>query len=234
MFSSYRGPDLCKGPSASTCDKSKAAGTLTRTVVVLVAAELSDVERDELAAAIERGRARVRDAGTDLAALSALAAEARASETLRQLLPWMTSRLRETPPEFFSLRDLLWLGRPTLTREQLDRWGVAADGLDGRRLTVMPVAAAWEDFAGRSEAGQVTTQVPDLTLRLVEETARLRLPAALVPSLLAFALDDYWHGVQARFADDWPQLTRQAALLSSKRIADYVAALTGSGPLRAQ
>ena len=220
-------------PAAPTLTLNDLA-TLTRTVVVLVAAELGDVDRDELAAAIERGRGRVRDAGTNLAALSALAAEARASDTLRQLLPWMTSRLRETPPALFSLRDLLWLGRPTLTREQIDRWGIAADGLDGRRLTVMPVAAAWEDFAGRSEAGQVTTQVPDLTLRLVEETARLRLPAALVPSLLAFALDDYWHGVQARFADDWPQLTRQASLLSSKRIADYVAALTGSGPLRAQ
>jgi hypothetical protein len=111
---------------------------------------------------------------------------------------------------------------------------VAADAIDGRRVTAMPPPAPWEDYAGRSEAGQVTTQVPDLTLRLVEETMRLRLPALLVPSLLAFALEDYWHEVQARFADDWPQLTRQAARLPSARVEDYVAALAGGGPLRAQ
>jgi hypothetical protein len=74
--------------------------------------------------------------------------------------------------------------------------------------------------------------MPDLTLRLVEETATLKLPAMLLPALLGFALEDFWHDVQARFADDWPQLTRQAAALPSSRIHDYVAALAGNGPLR--
>jgi hypothetical protein len=209
-------------------------GTLTRTAVAMVAADLTDRERDEIAAAIQRGRARVRDAGRNIDALAALAREARLSEGVRRVLPWIAARQPESIPTLFSLGQLLWLGKPQLTRIELDRWGVAADGLDGRRITAMPLPAPWEDFAGRSEAGQVTTQVPDVTLRLVEETARLRLPAVLVPSLLSFALQDYWHDVQARFADDWPQLTRQAALLSSDRIQDYVAALTGSGPLRTQ
>jgi hypothetical protein len=134
----------------------------------------------------------------------------------------------------FALRDLLWLGQPQLDPAELDRWGVAGDGIDGRRVLAMPRPASWEDYGGRSEAGQMATQVPDLTLRLVEETAQLRLPASLVPGMLAFALEDYWHDVRARFADDWPRLTRQAASLSSTRIEDYVAALTGSGPLRTQ
>jgi hypothetical protein len=210
-------------------------GTLTRTAVALVAADLTDAERDELAAAIGRGRGRVRDAAAEgLAALEALARETRASETTRQLLPWIAAREHESLIDLFSLRQLLWLGQPRLTRQQQDKWGVAADGLDGRRITAMPPPVPWEDFAGRSEAGQVTTQTPDLTLRLVEETARLGLPAVLVPALLGFALQDYWHEVQVRFADDWPQLTRQAARLPSARIQDYVAALTGNGPLRAQ
>lgn len=208
--------------------------TLTRTIVALPAADLTDAERDELAAAMQRGRERVRDANGNVAALTALVAEARSSPVLRQVLPWMAAHGGTSPLPLFSLGELLWLGRPSLTREQIDRWGVAADGRDGRQATMMPAPAPWEDFGGRSEAGQVTTQVPDLTLRLVEESARLRLPAALVPSLLAFALDDYWHNVQARFADDWPRLTREAAALSSLRIADYVAALTGNGPLRPQ
>jgi hypothetical protein len=221
-------------PSAPTLTLNDLA-TLTRTAVALVAAELTNDERDELAAAIARGRGRVRDAvAAGHPALEALAVEVRISESLRQLLPWMIVRQREAIADMFSLRELMFLGKPTLSRSQLDRWGVAADGLDGRRVTAMAPPAPWEDYAGRSEAGQVTTQAPDLTLRLVEETARLELPAALIPSLLAFALQDYWHEVQARFADDWPQLTRQAARLPAARIQDYVAALTGNGPLRAQ
>jgi hypothetical protein len=210
-------------------------GTLTRTAVALVAADLTDPERDEIASAMARGRARVREAIAEApAALDALALEAGTSQTTRQLLPWMAARQRDGLSDVFSLRELLSLGRPNLTRQQQDRWGVAADGLDGRRITAMPPPAPWEDYAGRSEAGQVTTQAPDLTLRLVEETARLDVPAVLVPALLGFALQDYWHDVQARFADDWPQLTRQAARLGSARVQDYVAALTGNGPLRAQ
>jgi hypothetical protein len=208
-------------------------GTLTRTAVGMVSGDLRDDHRDELAAAIARGRARVTAART-LDDLDALAREARLSETARQLLPWMVSRQREAVPAIFALRDLLWLGQPKLDGEILDRWGVAADGIDGRRVLAMPRPAPWEDYGGRSEAGQVTTQVPDLTLRLVEETMELRLPASLVPALLAFAQQDHWHDVRARFADDWPRLTRQAASLSSSRIQDYVAALTGNGPLRTQ
>jgi hypothetical protein len=220
-------------PSAPTLTLND-LGTLTRTAVAMVAAELTDEERDELAAAIQRGRARVDQAGVNLGALDGLMVEARVSETGRQLAAWIAARDPKSLPRLFSLRDLLWLGKPQLTPAQLDRWGVAADGLDGRRVTAMPRPAPWEDYAGRSEAGQVTTQVPDVTLRLIEETKRLKLPAVLIPAMLAFALQDYWHEVHARFADDWPQLTRQAAALPAARIQDYVAALAGNGPLRAQ
>jgi hypothetical protein len=208
-------------------------GTLTRTAVALVAHDLRDADRDEMAAAIARGRERIRNA-QDTAELMALAAECGMSASTRQLLPWLLRHQRETVNNAFALRDLLWLGTPRLSPDTLDAWGVAADGLDGRRVLSMPGPAPWDDFAGRSEVGQLTTQVPDVTLRLVEETARLGLPAQLVPSLLAFALEDYWHEVRARFVDDWPRLTRQAAALSTTRIHDYVAALAGGGPLRAR
>lgn len=220
-------------PSAPTLTLNDLS-TLTRSAVAMVPAELIEDERNELASAIARGRARVEAAGTDLTALDTLAAEARMSDTTRRLIPWIKMRQPGTLPALFSLGELLWLGKPRLTPPRIDRWGTVADALGGRRVTSMPQPAPWEDYAGRSEAGQVTTQVPDLTLRLVEETARLKLPAVLVPALLGFALQDYWHEVQARFADDWPQLTRQAAALPASRIEDYIAALTGNGPLRAQ
>jgi len=128
----------------------------------------------------------------------------------------------------------MWLGRPAVPRERLDRWGAFAGPIDGRWRTVMPESAPWEDFGGRADSGAMATQVPDLTLRLAEETARLHLPARLIPALLTYATEDYWHDVQARFPDDWPSMTRQAASLSGTRVEDYVAALAGNGPLRSR
>ena len=96
------------------------------------------------------------------------------SATSRQLIPWMVARQPDVIATLFTLRDQMWLGQPRLTKQRLDLWGLAADGFDGRRTMAMPLPAPWEDFAGRPDAGQITTQTPDLTLRIVEETARLR------------------------------------------------------------
>jgi hypothetical protein len=208
--------------------------TLTRSVVLMPALDLTDGDRDEIARAIARGRERVRAAGASVQALDTLAREAHISPIARQLIPWLAARQPDVLNDLFTLRDLMWLGQPKLSHHQLDRWGLAADGIDGRTVTAMPPPAPWENFAGRPDAGQITTQTPDLTLRIVEETARLGLPAVLVPSLLAFAVNDYWHDVQVRFADDWPRLSRQARALTPARVEDYVAALTGNGPLRKQ
>ena len=220
-------------PAAPTLTLNDLA-TLSRTVVSISALDLADVDRTELVSAITRGRARVREAGASIPALDALAREARVSAALRQLIPWLVARQPDVIANLFTLRDLMWLGQPKLPRERLDLWGLAADGIDGRRITAMPPAAPWEDFAGRADAGQITTQTPDLTLRIVEETTRLQLPAMLVPSLLAFAVNDYGHDVQVRFADDWFRIAHQARALDSARVEDYVAALAGNGPLRTQ
>jgi hypothetical protein len=208
--------------------------TLTRTIVALIPTELSDDDRDALAAAIQRGRQRVLDARGNLEALRALGHRVQMSAATRQTLPWMLQRDPESILGCFSLRDLLWLGEPVVAAGVLDRWGTAGQGYDGRPLTFMPPPAPWDDFAGRADAGQMTTQVPDVTLRLAEETARLRLPASLVPALLAYAVEDFWHDAQTRFADDWPRMVRQAAALDGSRVEDYVAALVGDGILRAQ
>jgi hypothetical protein len=207
-------------------------GTLAQTTVAMRPADFTDADRDAIVAAIARGRRRLADAGTDLAQLDALARESRLSPSARQLLPWVVAREPEAIAQFFSLRDLLWLGTPSLPAERLDRWGMLGHPYDGRLTPVMPHARAWEEFAGRPETGMMSAQVPDLTLRLAEETARLHLPAALVPPMLSYAVQDYWYDVRARFADDWPAMIRQAAALSSERAEDYVAALAGTGVLR--
>jgi len=206
--------------------------TIVRTIHAMNARDLSDDHRDRIVAAIARGRQRVVDAGHNLTAVLALATAAQVSFAVRETLPWMATRAPESLPSLFGLRDYLWLGQPDLTQTQLDQWGVYSEGITGRLTTAMPRPAPWEDFGGRADGGGMGTQAPDLILRLIEETARLRLPGQLVPSLLTFAAQDYWHDVAARFPDDWPAMTRQALALSSSRVEDYVAALAGNGPLR--
>jgi hypothetical protein len=206
--------------------------TLSRTIAALNPRELRDGDRDELVAAIARGRARVAAAGHDLKAVIALAEEVQLSFTVRQALPWMTVRTPDAIPAIFALRDLMWLGKPALDQAHLDRWGAYSEALDSRLRAAMPSPAPWESFGGRADSGVMGTQFPDLTLRMAEETVRLKLPARLIPALLTYATQDYWHDVSARFSDDWPAMMRQALALSPSRVEDYVAALAGDGPLR--
>lgn len=206
--------------------------TLARTIMVLNPREMRDADRDRLVEAIARGRSRVAAAGSNLADVMALAAEVELSPAVRQTLRWTLTRMPDAAPTLFGLRDLLWLGKPDLPPATLDRWGVYAESLDNRLRPAMPAPAPWESFGGRADGGLIATQAPDLALRMAEETARLKLPAELVPGLLAYATQDYWHDVESRFPDDWPAMTRQALALSATRVEDYVAALAGDGPLR--
>lgn len=207
--------------------------TLARTVMVLNPRELNDTDRDRLVDAIARGRQRLSAAGANLRDVMALAHEASLSPAVRQTLAWTLTRAPEAAPALFALRDFFWLGKPELPQATLDRWGVYAEGLDNRLRTAMPRPSLWESFGGRADGGLIATQTPDLTLRMAEETARLKLPAQLIPGLLTFATQDYWHDVESRFPDDWPAMARQALALSPSRVEDYVAALAG-GALRPQ
>lgn len=208
--------------------------TFARTVMALNPRLLRDADRDRIVASIARGRERVKAAGANLPTVLALAEEAQLSSSVRQTLAWTITRTPDAVPALFGLRDLFWLGKPDLPRETIDRWGVYSESLNSRLKTAMPSPAPWEDFGGRPDGGMIATQTPDLILRLAEETSRLKLPAQLVPGLLMYAAQDYWHDVDSRFPDDWPAMARQALALSPSRVEDYVAALAGGGPLRPQ
>ncbi len=206
--------------------------TLARTALAMRPEALTDADRDRIVEAMARGRQRVAEANARLPAVLALANEAALPAAVRQTLPWTLTRTPELAAAMFGLRDLLWLGKPEVPPERLDAWGVYAEGLDNRLRTAMPPPQPWENFSGRADGGLIATQLPDLTLRLAEETVRLKLPAQLIPGLLTFATQDFWHDVDSRFPDDWPAMARQALALSPSRVEDYVAALAGGGPLR--
>ena len=206
--------------------------TLAKTAGVLRPDKFTNADRDALVAAIARGRKRVADAGTSLSNLLALAEEAGLSHAVRQTLPWTLTRTPDLVASLFGLRDFMWLGKPEVDTAALDHWGLYSETTSSRLTTAMPGPVPWESFGGRSDGGLIATQMPDLTLRLAEETARLNLPAPLIPALLTYATQDFWHDVESRFPDDWPAMVRQALALSPSRVEDYVAALAGDGPLR--
>ena len=210
--------------------------TFARTVMTLNARALRDADRDEIVAAIERGVSRIKSAGTDLKALTALIDEVQMPAPVRQTLLWTLTRMPDASvvASLFGLRDTFWLGKPRLSKETLDQWGIYSENLTSRLTTVMPVPSSWDNFGGRADGGLIATQSPDLILRMAQETAHIKLPAQLIPSLLMFATQDYWHDVESRFPDDWPAMARQALALSPSRVEDYVAALAGAGPLRPQ
>lgn len=206
--------------------------TLAKTARALNPHDFRDADRDRIVAAVARGRQRVAGAAANLADVLALANEAGLSAAVKQTLPWTLIRTPELVPALFGLRDFLWLGGPELPVETLHRWGVYAEALHSRVRTAMPAPSQWENFGGRADGGLIATQLPDLTLRMAEETVRLELPAQLIPGLLTFATQDFWHDVDSRFPDDWPALAHQALALSPSRVEDYVAGLAGDGPLR--
>jgi len=214
-------------PQAPTLGANEAQ-VFARTVVLLSPATMTDATRDALATAIGRGRARVADAAGDLPRLDALAAEAGVSPWTRALVPWIAGHQPEALATVFARRHLLALGEPGLATDELHRWGTYAEPAIGCLCTRMPAAEPWEWHGGRTETGLMATQAVDLLLRLAEDTADMDLPAALIPSLMAYAVQDQVHDVRARMQDDWPATVRAADRLSRVRIEDYVAALAGT------
>lgn len=219
--------DMPQAPSIGAND----AQVFARTVVLLGPRVLTEAARDEVVAAIDRGRARVGDAGRAvdrIDRLDHLAAEAGMSPWTRALLPWMAAHDPARLDEVFTRRDLLWLGRPALDRRHLDRWGAYAEPVSGCLCAMMPRPEPWEWHTGRAESGHMATQAVDLLLRIAEETRAMGLPALVIPPVMAFAVQDHLHAIEARMIEDWRAMARAADVLDRTRIEDYVAALAGT------
>ena len=202
--------------------------TFARTVALLNPLDLRDADRDALAAAIERGRARVEALAPDRAGLDAVADAIAMDGWRRRAVGWSLVASPDLVGSFFSLGDLLVLGAPP---SSLDRWGVDSGPTSGCLCTRFPTVGRWPLFVGRPASGVFPTQVIDLNLRVVLALRERQLPAALAPGVLAAATQDFIDDVQPSDDNDWLTLVRTAQALGRDRLDDYVASLTANGPL---
>jgi hypothetical protein len=204
--------------------------TFSQTVALMNPFDLSDTDRDAVAAALGAGRARVAAAGQDGAALEALGAEAGLDAWRRGQLPWLARLAPDRLPTLFTLSELAVLGRPPAS-VALDPWGASSVSADGCLCTRFLTAPDWPSVTGRADIGLVAARLPDLTLRVVELMSALELPAALTRDVLAIATLDFIDHVRPADANDWLTLSRAAAALTREQIEDYAAALTADGPM---
>jgi hypothetical protein len=77
----------------------------------------------------------------------------------------------------------------------------------------------------------MATAFPDLSLRLAELLSELRMPAALLPAVLAPATLEFINTAECRDPDDRRGLLDFVQRLRSDRVEQYLALLTSDGPL---
>jgi hypothetical protein len=202
------------------------------TVAFATPAALSDAARDEIAAALARGRTRLASMSAGRDDVERVAREAGLSEWRRESLAWTLAHDRDAVPMQLSLVELLWLGAPRPSeRARLDGWGAGVLALRGCMCLEMPKAQPWEDLAGHAPLGILPSRGADVMLRIADALATLQLPATLAPAIASYAMQDVIDGAQPAYPDEWRAFSRAVLDLTNDRVADYIAALTAGGPL---
>jgi hypothetical protein len=189
---------------------------------------LRDPDREVIADAVERGRARVAALARDGEALDHVAEELSMEPWRRRAVRWMLTHESDRLPLMFSATELLALGGGRAA--DLDAWGMAtlAQGCVCSRLTP---PGRWPTLLGRPQLGLTATGVADLNLRVAIMLRDFHLPAALAKIVLAGAMQDFIDEVKPTDDADWLTLVRAARTVSRERIEDYIAAATAVGPL---
>jgi len=197
-------------------------------VALVTPAALTDADRDAIASALQRGRARVAEARTPADAV-ALADSIRISPLRRTLFQWVVRYDPSRATSFFSPLELFWLGRAD--PHTLQAWGAPAGTRTGCQCLDLMEPRPLEDLTGRWGTGVMMSGFPDLNLRIAELLTELHMPASLLAPVLASASLDFVNGVITRDQDDWRGLGEFARSLRADRVELYLALLTTGGPL---
>ena len=198
-------------------------------VALLDARALRDIDRDRIVDAIGRGRARVRALGSTPAEFEKLENDVMLDGWRGRTLRWVLQNERASMENQLSLAELATLGG--LEPAAFDAWG--ANGLlsFGCLCTRFPQPRLWRVLAGRTQLAMMAASTVEMNLELAQRFAALHLPAALLPSVLATAMQDFVDTVDTADANDLTALSRRARALSRNAVDDYVAATAANGPL---
>jgi hypothetical protein len=205
--------------------------TTVEAIALVGSMSLTDRDRDEIAAALRRGRERVAALRTTDDART-LAEELRLSPVRVSLLPWVVSREPARVSAFLSLGEILRLGiRDVPDDSTLHAWGAPAGSRLGCLCLQLPRREPWEIVAGRWGSGMLMSTFPDLNLRLAELLSEMQMPASLLGPVLASATLDFVTTTISRDEDDRRGLIEYVNTLDRERFEQYLALLTTDGPL---
>lgn len=200
-------------------------------VALVEPASLTDDDRAAIVAAIDAGRARVASVRTAADAM-AVADAIRLSAAQRSLLAWTAEHQPDALASFLSYGELLSLGLSNTPRvSTLQAWGAPAEPRVGCLCLQLLDGSPFESVEGRWNAGILASAFPDLNLRVAELLAELRMPAVLLPSVLAAAMLDFINTAECRDGDDRRGLVDFVRHLRTDRVEQYLALLTTDGPL---
>jgi hypothetical protein len=202
--------------------------TFAVSVAIMNPTALTDADRDTIAAAIERGRARISAATPD--SFDAIADEIALDGWRRRAVRWALIHDSERVATMFSLTEMLSLGRGP-SPAGLDAWGMAATVTTGCVCTRLSAPGGWWNLSGRPQLGLFATTIADLNLHVAVLLHELGLPGAIARHVLTAAVQDYIDEVRPADNDDWLALVRAAQAVPRERIEDYIAAITAGGPL---
>jgi hypothetical protein len=205
--------------------------TAALSVALLNASSLRDSERDEIAAALGRGRARLAALDGNRDEIERAAGDAGLSAWRREALAWAIANDRDQVPSLLSPLEIMWLGKPRANRQGLDHWGAASLPLDGCLCLTMPLAAPWEPLSGRPSLGILATRGADVAILVADALASAKLPAELAPGIIAYAMQEVVDQARPSYMDDWTEFTRASVALSREMLADFIAAQAAGGGL---
>ena len=198
-------------------------------VALLNPRRLGDIDRDRIVVGIARGRARVKALSAGSAEFEDVATAIAMDGLRRRTVRWVLQNDPRSIENQFSLVELLTLGGMD---SNLDGWGASGLLSFGCVCTRFPGPTAWRILSGRTQMAMMAATTVEMNLEMAERLAALRLPAALLPSLLATAMQDFVDQAEPADANDRAALDQYARTLGRDIVADYVAATaTLDGPL---
>jgi hypothetical protein len=187
---------------------------------------LTDAVRDELLAALRRGRERATSAGPEV--VDALARDLGLEGWRREA--WRRAAASGAARPFLGLSELVALGGGA-RRPGCDVWGASVLRVGGGLCLAAAPLEPWSSGAGFVDEGVKAAGIPDPVLRVLEGLAEEGLPAALALPVLARTMPDVLDSARPADAADGVALARAAARLPRPRIRDAVASLTTTGAL---